>query len=129
PGPLWVTSATGRRRGSSRTGFQAVPSSLPRFPSVSTLYHHSPVRFVHHVQRCLRSPWGTPGEGVRYHSTMLPSAPFPQSRPRRLRRPPRMREALADVTLPLGSLIYPLFVTEAESPRPVASMPGISQLP
>lgn len=56
--------------------------------------------------------------------------PIPDThRPRRLRRTPAQRDALADVAIPIPSLIYPLFVSELTDPRPVASMPGISQLP
>jgi len=50
-------------------------------------------------------------------------------RPRRLRRGPTLRDAVADVTLAPADLIYPLFVSNADQPRPVASMPGVSQLP
>lgn len=48
---------------------------------------------------------------------------------RRLRRGPRLRDAVADVTLAPEDLIYPLFVSEADQARPVPSMPGVSQLP
>lgn len=48
---------------------------------------------------------------------------------RRLRRSPLLREAMADVTLQPRHLIYPIFVSEAAEPIPVASMPGVSQLP
>jgi len=50
-------------------------------------------------------------------------------RPRRLRRIPALREAIQDVTVTPGSLIYPIFVGEMAEPKPVASMPGVSQLP
>ncbi len=36
---------------------------------------------------------------------------------------------MADVTLQPRHLIYPIFVSEAAEPIPVASMPGVSQLP
>ncbi len=48
---------------------------------------------------------------------------------RRLRRSAGLRNALADVTLDVGDLIYPLFVTDATEAKPVTSMPGVSQLP
>ena len=50
-------------------------------------------------------------------------------RPRRLRRSSRLRDAVADVSIPPSSLIYPIFVTAGSTPRPVGSMPGIEQLP
>lgn len=50
-------------------------------------------------------------------------------RPRRLRRGPLLRNAVADVQLRLDNLIYPLFVTAAKTAKPVSSMPGVSQLP
>jgi porphobilinogen synthase len=60
---------------------------------------------------------------------MQDGAAFPFGRPRRLRRGPVLRDALADVTLRAADLILPLFVTDGDTPRPVASMPGVSQLP
>ncbi|MCX5659514.1 MAG: porphobilinogen synthase [Planctomycetota bacterium] len=54
---------------------------------------------------------------------------FPASRLRRLRRGPALRDALADVTLGLHNLIYPVFVTSGDEARPVSSMPGVEQLP
>jgi porphobilinogen synthase len=59
----------------------------------------------------------------------VPTPLFPQSRPRRLRRTPLLRDALADVRLTLDDLIYPIFVSAAEQPVPVSSMPGVEQLP
>ncbi|MCC7409565.1 MAG: porphobilinogen synthase [Phycisphaeraceae bacterium] len=53
----------------------------------------------------------------------------PPPRPRRLRRSPLLRRAVADVHLHASNLIYPLFVTEDDLPHPVHSMPGIDQLP
>jgi porphobilinogen synthase len=55
--------------------------------------------------------------------------PSPHRRPRRLRRGARIRDALADVTLEPRHLIQPLFVGDLDAPRPVESMPGVSQLP
>ncbi len=40
-----------------------------------------------------------------------------------------MRETVRDVTIPVSSLIYPIFTGEMPAPNPVASMPGVSQLP
>src|SRR5690606_5656376 len=60
----------------------------------------------------------------------LPAAGgFPRHRPRRLRRLSVLRDALADVRLHPDQLIYPLFVGDLDQPQPVASMPGVSQLP
>jgi porphobilinogen synthase len=50
-------------------------------------------------------------------------------RPRRLRRGRVLRDAVADVKLSADCLIYPLFVGAMDEPRPVASMPEVSQLP
>ena len=50
-------------------------------------------------------------------------------RPRRLRRGKLLRDAGADVTLRANELVLPLFVSDDDRPKPVASMPGVSQLP
>ena len=57
------------------------------------------------------------------------AGPFPQHRPRRLRRGRRVRDAVADVAIDANSLVLPLFISEDEKPKPVSSMPGVSQLP
>jgi porphobilinogen synthase len=54
---------------------------------------------------------------------------FPRQRPRRLRRGAVLRDAVADVRLSLNDLIYPLFISAAKKPKPVESMPEVSQLP
>ena len=54
---------------------------------------------------------------------------FPQFRARRLRRRAVVRDAVADVALRPRALVYPLFVGEMDEAQPVASMPGVSQLP
>ncbi|MEZ6190000.1 MAG: porphobilinogen synthase [Phycisphaerales bacterium] len=54
---------------------------------------------------------------------------FPHARPRRLRRTAAMRDVVRDTTIPVDCLIYPLFVGEMDKAIPVASMPGVSQLP
>ncbi len=63
------------------------------------------------------------------YSACMAEPPFPLRRPRRLRRRRAMREAMADVTLRPKNLIYPLFVGDLDKPQPVASMPGVQQLP
>lgn len=53
---------------------------------------------------------------------------FPQTRMRRLRRTPVLREMLAETRLTPKDLIAPLFVREGiDSPQPVASLPGVVQ--
>lgn len=55
-------------------------------------------------------------------------APFPQSRPRRLRRTAAIRAAVRETTLTPSQLVAPLFVKEGiDDAQPVASMPGVSQ--
>ena len=51
--------------------------------------------------------------------------PFPESRPRRLRHSPLLREAVRETRLSASDLVLPLFVAEGvEAPRPIASLPG-----
>lgn len=51
-------------------------------------------------------------------------------RPRRLRLSPAMRRLARETTLSPSDFIYPLFITAAsEAPRPIASMPGVTQWP
>jgi porphobilinogen synthase len=59
----------------------------------------------------------------------MESGGFPIQRLRRLRRSPRIRDAVADVAVHPDDLILPLFVSDLREPKPVASMPGVSQLP
>jgi porphobilinogen synthase len=50
---------------------------------------------------------------------------FPESRPRRLRRTPLLRRALAETRLAPEDLVLPLFVADGiEAPRPIESLPG-----
>ena len=59
----------------------------------------------------------------------LNAAPFPLSRPRRLRRTGWMRDLVRETALTPADLIWPLFVCEGESVRePIASLPGVSRL-
>jgi porphobilinogen synthase len=54
--------------------------------------------------------------------------PFPQQRPRRLRRTPALRELVRETDVRSTDLIAPLFVKEAlEEPVPITSMPGQMQ--
>lgn len=59
----------------------------------------------------------------------MDASPFPQHRPRRLRRGQHIRDVVADVKIDANSLILPMFISEDETPKPVSSMPGVSQLP
>ncbi len=55
--------------------------------------------------------------------------PFPQERPRRLRRTEALRGLVRETTLAPDDLILPLFATPGEKLRkPVVSMPGVFQL-
>jgi porphobilinogen synthase len=59
----------------------------------------------------------------------FPPAPFPLSRPRRLRAQPWIRELVAETRLSPADLIWPLFVREGEGlAEPVASLPGVERL-
>ena len=54
--------------------------------------------------------------------------PFPEQRPRRLRRTPAMRRLVAQTRISVDDLVAPHFVKEGISaPEPVASMPGVVQ--
>jgi porphobilinogen synthase len=56
--------------------------------------------------------------------------PFPIDRPRRLRQTAAIRALARETALDPGDLIYPLFFSAAlNEPRPVTTMPGVSQLP
>src|SRR5262245_65811655 len=51
-------------------------------------------------------------------------------RPRRLRRSPSLRNLVRETHLTIHDFILPLFVSEKlDQRRPVASMPGVFQLP
>ncbi|HET7387765.1 MAG TPA: porphobilinogen synthase [Nocardioidaceae bacterium] len=54
--------------------------------------------------------------------------PFPEVRPRRLRRTPALRSLAAETSLSPGHLVLPMFVREdAAEPVPISSMPGVVQ--
>jgi porphobilinogen synthase len=56
--------------------------------------------------------------------------PFPTSRPRRLRASPALRALVRETTLAPRHLVWPLFFHAAlDAPRPIATMPGVWQLP
>ncbi|MCR9114448.1 MAG: porphobilinogen synthase, partial [Rhodobacteraceae bacterium] len=52
--------------------------------------------------------------------------PFPATRLRRTRQTPAIRALVAENTLSVGDLIWPVFVREGENvEEPVPSMPGV----
>ena len=60
---------------------------------------------------------------------MSPHAPYPQGRPRRLRRDDFTRNLVRENMVSPHDLIYPVFVQEGRQRRdPVASMPGVDRL-
>jgi porphobilinogen synthase len=60
---------------------------------------------------------------------MTPIAPFPLSRPRRLRRTPWIRAMVAEARLAPADLIWPIFVREGRDlAEPIASLPGVARL-
>jgi porphobilinogen synthase len=55
--------------------------------------------------------------------------PFPQTRLRRLRRSPVLRDLVRETRLDAGDLILPLFVEEGlEGRAPISAMPGVARL-
>jgi porphobilinogen synthase len=60
---------------------------------------------------------------------MIPSAPYPHGRPRRLRRDAFTRNLVREHALTAHDLIYPVFVTDGSQRRePIGSMPGVERL-
>ena len=60
---------------------------------------------------------------------MLPPAPFPANRPRRLRATPVLRSLVRETTLAPSDFVLPLFVKPGAGIKtPIASMPGQFQL-
>ena len=56
-------------------------------------------------------------------------APFPMSRPRRLRRTPWIRDLARENAVTPADLIWPIFIREGvDAEEPIASMPGVSRL-
>ncbi|MFN3866122.1 MAG: porphobilinogen synthase [Demequina sp.] len=56
------------------------------------------------------------------------TVPLPAHRPRRLRTTPAMRRLVRETRVDPAQLVLPLFVREgADEPRPIDSMPGVSQ--
>jgi porphobilinogen synthase len=54
--------------------------------------------------------------------------PYPEIRPRRLRRTPAIRRLVEETRVAPAELVLPMFVKEGlTEPRPVASMPGVLQ--
>ncbi|HUS55904.1 MAG TPA: porphobilinogen synthase [Thermohalobaculum sp.] len=60
---------------------------------------------------------------------MLQPAPFPASRPRRLRQAPWIRSMVAENVLTPADFIWPCFVIDGQDrAEPIASMPGVDRL-
>ncbi|HEX7600799.1 MAG TPA: porphobilinogen synthase [Polyangiaceae bacterium] len=56
--------------------------------------------------------------------------PFPEERPRRLRRTAGLRRLVCETNLAPSDFILPLFFSDAiDAPRAISTMPGVSQLP
>ncbi|MEH1012013.1 porphobilinogen synthase [Micromonospora sp. CPCC 206060] len=54
--------------------------------------------------------------------------PYPEIRPRRLRRTPALRRLVSETRVAPSELVLPMFVREGlTEPRPVASLPGVVQ--
>ncbi|MBO4205477.1 porphobilinogen synthase [Micromonospora echinofusca] len=54
--------------------------------------------------------------------------PYPEIRPRRLRRTPALRRLVSETRVAPSELVLPMFVREGlTGPRPVASLPGVVQ--
>jgi porphobilinogen synthase len=61
---------------------------------------------------------------------LLRAMGFPTIRPRRLRRTPELRALVRETNLSPGDFVYPMFFHAGiDAPRPIATMPGIDQLP
>tara|TARA_R110002096_G_scaffold97354_4_gene217056 strand:+ start:62880 stop:63887 length:1008 start_codon:yes stop_codon:yes gene_type:complete len=57
------------------------------------------------------------------------SAPFPMSRPRRLRQSDWMRRMVSETLISADDFIYPMFIVEGTNiSEPVPSMPGVNRL-
>jgi porphobilinogen synthase len=55
---------------------------------------------------------------------------FPTIRPRRLRVSPSMRALVRETALEPGDFVYPMFFSATiDAPRPIGTMPGVSQMP
>lgn len=56
-------------------------------------------------------------------------APFPMSRPRRLRQTDWMRRMVSETVISPDDLIYPMFICDGEKiTDPILSMPGVNRL-
>ena len=60
----------------------------------------------------------------------MPFPTFPLSRPRRLRATPALRALVRETQLSPRDFVWPLFFhADLTEPRPISTMPGVSQLP
>ena len=70
----------------------------------------------------------TPTERVRGDANSIERVSFPVSRSRRLRATAALRDLVAETRVDVTDLVAPLFVREGiDSPRPIASLPGVVQ--
>ena len=66
---------------------------------------------------------------MRQPAHLVAPAPFPRTRPRRLRREPWLRRLVAEIRLSPADFVQPFFILEGEGARePVPSMPGVERL-
>jgi hypothetical protein len=64
------------------------------------------------------------------HGVCCPPMGFPTIRPRRLRATKELRALVRETSLAPSDFVYPMFFNAAlDEPRPITSMPGISQEP
>src|SRR3954469_12054053 len=90
----------------------------PRTPPCATPQHRPPA--ADERRHTARS-----GRGRGYHADVA----FPQTRLRRLRRTPVLRDLVRETRLDAGALVLPLFVEEGlEGRAPVGAMPGVDRL-
>jgi porphobilinogen synthase len=75
-----------------------------------------------------RGQWYMPPHEVSCYCRL--AMPFPAQRPRRLRATAAIRDLVRETALSPGDLVWPLFFHAAiDDARPVATMPGVFQLP
>lgn len=65
---------------------------------------------------------------VVYFLAKIVRRPFPQTRQRRLRKTPWIRDLVAESSISPSDFIYPLFVHDRADSEPIVSMPGVSRL-
>ena len=76
----------------------------------------------------MRPPWPTRPGSTTAPGPARSSVPFPEERPRRLRRTAALRRLVRETDFSARQLVLPLFVHEAKGPKPIASLPGHARL-